>query len=80
MVEPDDEVVLSDIANVSLLADEGMSASAIATGLGLTAAEVLTDLKIAAEIYPGEKRRSQCNDGPQSATQQAEGWHQSDAN
>ena len=50
LAEAHDEVVLSDIANVSVLAEEGLSASAIAADLGLTPAEVLTDLKIAAEI------------------------------
>jgi len=51
----DDEVVLSDIAHVTLLEEEGKSVSAIATDLGLTPAAVLTDLGIAAEIrHPPE--------------------------
>jgi hypothetical protein len=50
IAKTDDEVVLSDIANVSVLAEEGFSTSAIAADLGMTAAEVITDLQIAAEI------------------------------
>jgi hypothetical protein len=51
VAEADDEVVLSDVANVSLLAEEGLSTTAIAADLGLTPAEVVTDLKIAAEVW-----------------------------
>ena len=47
---PDDSVALSDIANVSLREEEGMSASAIAADLGLSAETVLMDMEIAAEI------------------------------
>jgi len=55
LAETHDEVVLSPVANVSLLAEEGMSAGAIAAGLGLTPAEVITDLSIAAAIcHPSE--------------------------
>ena len=46
----DDEVVLSAVAHVSFLEEEGMSVNAIAADLGLTAEEVLTDMGIAAEI------------------------------
>jgi hypothetical protein len=50
-----DEVVLSDVAHVSLLEKEGMSVNAIAADLGLTAAAVWTDLVIAAQIcHPGK--------------------------
>lgn len=48
--QPDDEVILSDVANVSMLAAEGLTANAIAAGLSLTAEEVITDLNIAVEI------------------------------
>jgi hypothetical protein len=46
----DDEAVLSDVANVSLLEEEGKSVHAIAADLGLTAEAVLTDIAIAAGI------------------------------
>ena len=46
----DDEAILSDVACVSLLDEEGMSINAIAADLKLTTEEVLTDLAIAAEI------------------------------
>jgi hypothetical protein len=49
-VDAHDEAVLSDVARVSLLEEEGMSVSAIATELGLTTALVLTDLGVAAQI------------------------------
>jgi hypothetical protein len=45
-----DEVVLSDVANVSLLEEEGMSVSAIAADLGLTPEMVLADISIASKI------------------------------
>jgi hypothetical protein len=49
--QPDaDQVVLSDVANVSCRAQQGMSASAIAADLGLSTAEVMTDLQIATAI------------------------------
>lgn len=50
----DDEVILSDVAHVSLLEEEGMSVDAIAADLGLTTEVVLTDLGIAAEICHGQ--------------------------
>ena len=50
VVERDDGVVLSDVAHVSLLEDEGLNVAVIATELGLTAEEVLADAGIAAEI------------------------------
>jgi hypothetical protein len=49
-MELDDRVVLSAIAHVSLLEDEGLNVAVIATELGLTAAEVWADAGIAAEI------------------------------
>jgi hypothetical protein len=46
----DDEVVLSDVAHVSLLEEEGLSVTAIAAGLGLSPSVVLKDIAIASEI------------------------------
>lgn len=47
---PDDEVVLSDVAQVNLREEEGMSVDAIAADLGLTTETVRTDIAIAAAI------------------------------
>ncbi len=47
---PDDSVELSAVAHVSLLDGEGKSVSAIASELGLTTEDVLTDIQIAASI------------------------------
>ena len=49
-VEPDDNVVLSPVAQVSLLEEEGLSVAVIADELGLTAEEVSTHVGIAVEI------------------------------
>ena len=43
-------MVLSDVAQVSLLEDEGLNVAVIAAELGLTAEEVLTHAGIAVEI------------------------------
>jgi hypothetical protein len=52
---PDDEVVLSVIAQVSLLDEEGKSVADIAADLGLPSEVVVTDMRIAAEIsHPPE--------------------------
>jgi hypothetical protein len=50
-VKLDDNVVLSAVAHVSLLEDEGLKFAVIATELGLTAEEVVADARIAAEIF-----------------------------
>jgi len=56
----DDSVLLSDVANVSLLEEEGLSVPAIAANLGLTTDAVLTDIEIADEIsHPhGDERHT----------------------
>jgi hypothetical protein len=56
----DDDVVLSAVAHVSLLEDEGLSVAVIATELGLTPEEVLADVGIAADItHPNDFARNQ---------------------
>jgi DNA-binding NarL/FixJ family response regulator len=49
-LKPDDNVVLSSVAQVSLLEEEGLSVAVIAVELGLTAEEVSTHVGIAGEI------------------------------
>ncbi len=55
LLNTEDEVILSDVAEVSLREEEGMSVTAIAADLGLTAGTVLTDIVIASAIcHPSE--------------------------
>lgn len=49
-LKPDDKVVLSSVAQVSLLEAEGLSVAVIATELGLTTEEVSTLVGTAAQI------------------------------